>query len=62
MKTKILIKPYIERGRSFVPTRASKEAQICLSCPFPDCNVTNCARFRKEIKNIKRSNHGKVNT
>ena len=60
MKNLKHFKAYSENRKEFKPTRASAEADICLSCPFPSCNTTTCLRFKEEMKKVKRLKYEKA--
>lgn len=59
MKPVILLKKR-DYKEHFKPTKPNAEASICLKCPFPDCNVSKCERFKEEMRKLKREKYGKV--
>ena len=58
MKSIILFKNRGDKN-CFKPTKPNPEASICLRCPFPDCNVSKCERFKEEMRKLKREKYGK---
>lgn len=36
-----------------MPSKASDEAMICMTCPYKKCNPTSCKRYKEEMKKLK---------